>query len=156
MRKQIAAFLFGLGLAAAVLIPAGRVHAALGEAEGSVSSDENALSAKRVSKTVFSGYTVKQIDSDAISVREYVTQTGLIFAVAWNGVAHPDLTPLLGRYADEYENSLKNAKRKHGHRQFHVETSRIVVEKWGQMRNLQGRDYIPALIPAGVTVDEIR
>ena len=33
---------------------------------------------------------------------------------------------------------------------------RVVVEKWGHMRNLQGRAYAPALLPPGVSSDEIR
>jgi len=37
-----------------------------------------------------------------------------------------------------------------------VRTDRVVVEKWGNMRNLQGRAYAPALIPPGVSIDEIK
>ena len=46
--------------------------------------------------------------------------------------------------------------REPGRRNQKVETNRIVVEKWGHMRNLQGRAYVPALIPAGVSIDEIK
>jgi len=41
-------------------------------------------------------------------------------------------------------------------RHFVVRTDRVVVEKWGHVRNLQGRAYPPALIPLGVSVDEIK
>lgn len=156
MSKRLFALLLGFGLVAAIFMTVQRVHATLGETEDTVVADEKAVSAHGVSKAISNGYTVKQIDSDAVSLREYISPTGVIFAIAWNGLTHPDLTPLLGAYATEYDESLRHASRKPGRRHLRVETNRIVVEKWGQMRNLQGRAYVPALIPDGVTVDKIR
>jgi hypothetical protein len=46
--------------------------------------------------------------------------------------------------------------RQPGRRHVTVKTDGVVVEKWGHMRNLQGRAYAPALIPQGVSVDEIK
>ena len=156
MKRRFSALLIGLGLAAAFLTSAGRVEATLGEVEDSVVSDETALVAKRVSKTVRNGYTVQELRSDSVIVREYIAPTGVVFAIAWNGLIHPDLTPLLGSYADEYETAMRHASREPGRRHRQVETNRVVVEKWGHMRNLQGRAYVPALIPSGVSVDEIK
>jgi hypothetical protein len=153
--KKLSGFFIALGVAAAILMTPVRVYATLGQAENSVASDEAALSAHTGSTTTHIGYTVLEIASDAVTVREYVSPTGIIFAIAWNGLIHPDLTPLLGSYATEYEDSLRSAKHEPGQRRLHVKTSEIVVETWGQMRNLQGRAYIPALIPPGVTVHEI-
>ena len=124
--------------------------------EDSVVSDETALVAKKVSKTVRNGYTVQELRSDSVTVREYIAPTGVVFAIAWNGLIHPDLTPLLGSYADEYETAMRHASREPGRRHRQVETNRVVVEKWGHMRNLQGRAYVPALIPSGMSVDEIK
>jgi hypothetical protein len=156
MKTRLSALLLGLGLATAFLTSAGRVEATLGEVEDSVVSDETALGAKRVSKAVRNGYTVQELRSDSVIVREYIAPTGVVFAIAWNGLIHPDLTPLLGSYAGEYETALRHASREPGRRNRQVETNRVVVEKWGHMRNLQGRAYVPALIPSGVSVDEIK
>lgn len=156
MKRTLIALLIGLGLAAFFLAAAGPVQAALGESFDSVASDETALAAKRVSKTVLTGYTVQELRSDSVTLREYVAPTGIIFAIAWSGLIHPDLTPLLGSYAGEYRTSLRHAPREPGRRNHKVETNRIIVEKWGHMRNLQGRAYVPALIPSGVNIDEIR
>jgi hypothetical protein len=156
MKRRLSALLIGLGLAAAYLTSAGRVEATLGEVEDSVLLDQTALVAKRVSKTVRNGYTVQELRSDSVTVREYIAPTGVVFAIAWNGLIHPDLTPLLGTYADEYETAMRHASREPGRRNRQVETNRVVVEKWGHMRNLQGRAYVPALIPSGVSVDEIK
>ena len=156
MKRRLSALLIGLGLAAAYLTSAGPVEATLGEVEDSVLSDQTALVAKTVSKTVRNGYTVQELRSDSVTVREYIAPTGVVFAIAWNGLIHPDLTPLLGTYADEYETAMRHASREPGRRHRQVETNRVVVEKWGHMRNLQGRAYVPALIPSGMSVDEIK
>jgi hypothetical protein len=156
MNKRLFALLIGFGLAAAFLTSSGRVEATLGEMEASVVPDRTALMAKRVSKTVRTGYTVQELRSDSVTVREYIAPTGIVFAIAWNGLIHPDLRPLLGSYAGEYETAMRHAPREPGRRHRHVEAKRVIVEKWGHMRNLQGRAYVPALIPSGVSVDEIK
>jgi hypothetical protein len=51
---------------------------------------------------------------------------------------------------------MTHAHRQPGRRHVTVKTDSVVVEKWGHMRNLQGRAYAPALIPKGVNVDEIK
>jgi hypothetical protein len=102
------------------------------------------------------GYTVHEIRSESTTVREYVTPSGIVFAIAWNGRTHPDLTSLLGSYAGEYKDALQRTLREPGRRSRTVKTDRVVVEKWGHMRNLQGRAYAPALIPPGVSIDEIK
>ena len=156
MEKRIYFLLVALVLWAAVFAPAHRVQAALGESVDSVESDRKALSAVRGAITVYSEYAVHQVDSDSTIVREYVSASGVVFAVAWNGLVHPDLTQLLGSYAGEYERSLKQTPREPGRRRLLVETNKVVVEEWGHMRNLQGRAYVPALIPSGVNIDEIK
>ncbi len=157
MKRILIALLICLGLAAfSLAVAAGPVQAALGESVDSVASDQTALAAKRVSKKVGNGYTVQELRSDSVTLREYVAPTGIVFAIAWNGLIHPDLTSLLGAYVGEYRTALQHVLRQHGSRHRRVETDQIVVEKWGQMRNLQGRAYVPALIPSGVSIDEIK
>jgi len=102
------------------------------------------------------GYTVQEIESASVAIREYISPSGIVFGIAWNGLIHPDLTQLLGSYAKEYKKALQQTPRRLGQRHLQVKTSRVVVEKWGHMRNLQGRAYAPALIPPGVSANEIR
>lgn len=156
MKRRLSVLLLGFGLAAFLLAAVGPAEAALGESVESVDSDQTTLAAKRVSKTVHNGYTVRELGSDSVTLREYVSPAGLIFAIAWNGLIHPDLTPLLGAYAGEYGTALRHARREPGTRHRRIETDQVVVEKWGHMRNLQGRAYVPALIPPGVNIDEIK
>jgi len=154
--KKICAFLLGIGLTAVLLAEPGSIQATLGESADSVASDQKILSAARPALTTHNGYTVQEVRSDAVVVREYISPAGIVFAIAWNGLIHPDLTPLLGSHAGEYEQALRQTPPKPGRRSLQVKSNNIIVEKWGQMRNLQGRAYVPALIPSGVSIDEIQ
>lgn len=131
-------------------------NAVLGEPATSIASDKESLGGLRIAKSAGDGFEVQEIQTEGNSVREYVSPDGIVFAVAWNGLVHPDLTHLLGSYATEYQQALKNLPRKPGRQSLKVTSSRVIVEKWGHMRNLQGRAYAPDLLPAGVTINEIR
>ncbi len=156
MKKRLYALLLVGGLLLAVLstpLPAGAV---LGESAGTVESDRMALSAGQVSTTAHNAYSVHEFDSGATTVREYVSSSGIVFGIAWNGLVHPDLDGLLGSYAGAYHKALEQTPRKPGQRSIRLKTDSVVVEKWGHMRNLQGRADVPALIPTGVDIDEIK
>jgi len=157
MKRILSTVFLGFGLVAAVLAAAQQAQAVLGESVESVTTDQKTLSAARGATTVVhSGYTVQEVKSDATTVREYVSSSGIVFGIAWNGRTPPDLTPLLGSYAGEYQEALRKTPRHPGRRHLQVKTDRVVVEKWGHMRKLQGRAYVPALIPSGVSLDEIK
>lgn len=156
MKRRLCPWMLCLALAAPFLAIPLRAHATLGEPAASVETDRKALSAARRTTTTVDGYTVQEVKSDANTVREYVSSSGVVFAIAWNGLSHPDLTPLLGTYAGEYRQALRQTPRVPGRRSLKVKGDRVVVEKWGHMRNLQGRAYVPALIPPGVSLDEIK
>jgi hypothetical protein len=139
----------GLALAA----PPAR--AALGEQEASVASDRRALAATASGTTERGAYRVHELQKGATTIREFVSADGVVFAIAWSGLANPDLGPLLGAYADEYRAAARETPRR-GRRAARVAGDRVVVDRWGHMRDLHGRAYLPALLPPGVTVDELR
>jgi hypothetical protein len=153
--RMLSGLLLGFSLALS-LFAAQQAQATLGESAESVAADRKALSAVRGATTISPGYTVQEVRSETITVREYVSPSGIVFGIAWTGLTHPDLTPLLGSYNFEYQQALVQTRRQRGRRHVQVKTDRIIVEKWGHMRNLQGRAYAPALIPQGVSVDEIK
>ncbi len=138
------------------LLPATQTFAALGESVDTIESDREHLTAVRGAMTAHRDYTVHEIKTDSTVVREYVSPAGIIFAIAWNGLVHPDLTELLGSYAGEYQDALRQTPRKQGRRQLQVRTNRVVVQKWGHIRDLKGRAYAPDLIPPGVSIDAIK
>ena len=149
-------YMIFLGLFLTVFATAVQVRATIGESVDSVASDQKALSATRRTAKTSTTYTIHEIRTETLTVREYVSLSGVVFGIAWNGLTHPDLTPLLGSYVSEYQKALIHGRRQPGRRHVTVKTDGIVVEKWGHMRNLQGRAYAPALIPQGVSVDEIK
>ena len=156
MKRKIYS-LFFLALSVVTLLIARQTQAALGESANSIESEQNALAAVKHATKIREGYSVHEFTVDGTTIREYVSPTGTVFGIAWNGLAHPDLTLLLGSYTGEYKTALRQAPRKPGLRRHEVlKTDRVVVEKWGHMRNLQGRAYAPALLPPGVSSDEIR
>ena len=156
MKRKLYA-LFSLGLSIVALAIPQQTQAALGESAESIESDQGALAAVKHATKVREGYSIHEFTLDGTTVREYVSPTGIVFGIAWNGLAHPDLTRLLGSYTGEYETALQQTPRKPGLRRHEVlKTDRVVVERWGHMRNLQGRAYAPALLPPGITSDEIR
>ncbi|MBT1074305.1 DUF2844 domain-containing protein [Geobacter grbiciae] len=156
MRRIFVAMSLVAGLLATPFMPARQSEAALGEPAASVAVDRKALSATQRAATTRRGYTVQELVTGGNTVREYITPSGIVFAVAWNGVSHPDLTPLLGTYITEYKQALRQAPRQRGLRRSQVKAARVIVEKWGHMRNLQGRAYVPALIPEGVSSDDVK
>lgn len=131
-------------------------RATLGESADSVPADRKALAAVRHSTTNHGNYSVQEIISDVNVVREYISPAGIVFAIAWNGLTRPDLSTLLGSYASEYRQAMQQTPRKPGRRYSKVRSDRVVVEQWGHMRNLQGRAYVPDLIPPGVSIDDIK
>lgn len=142
-------------VATAIAIPRAAT-AALGEPAASLAVDRKALRAVSRGTTDLGRYSVEEIESGSSMIREYLTPDGIVFAIAWQGRAHPDLRLLLGTYSDEYHAAVERTPRLPGSRRLEVKTDRIVVEKWGHMRSLRGRAWAPALLPPGVTVDEIR
>lgn len=156
MRRTLYVLSAALGLGMAMFAPLQQAAAVLGESIDSIESDRRVLSAVRGATMVSDGYTVHEVGSGTTAVREYVSSSGIVFAIAWNGLTHPDLTLLLGTYAGEYENALERTPRKRGQKALRVQADRVIVEKWGRMRNLQGRAYAPHLFPPGVSIDAIR
>ena len=156
MKARRYALLPCLVLMLVILLPASQILAALGEPVDSVESDRESLTAVRGAMTAHRDYTVHEIKTESTVVREYVSPAGIIFAIAWNGMVHPDLTELLGSYAGEYQEALRQTQRKQGRRQLQVKTNRVVVQKWGHIRDMKGRAYVPDLIPPGVSVDAIK
>lgn len=156
MKKVINFIFVGLYFTAFTIATVQTARATLGESVDSVTSDRKAYSAVQHATLTRKGFTVQEFKSDANMVREYISPSGVVFAIAWNGLSHPDLTPLLGTYLGDYKHALVHTASHRGNRHFQVKANRVVVEKWGHMRNMQGRAYIPTLIPNGVSINEIK
>jgi hypothetical protein len=156
MKNMFCRVLLCLVVSVAVLVTSRSTLAALGGPADSVESDRRALHALRGGTTVNDSYSVQEMDYDGTALREYVSSDGIVFAITWNGIRHPDLTTLLGSYVKSYNEALQKTPFQPGARRLSLKADGVVVEKWGRVRSLHGRAYAPDLIPPGVALDEIR
>jgi hypothetical protein len=138
-----------------LLALASPTHASLGGTVDSVELDRKAFTASRLPTLARTGYQVQEVEVGGTRVREYLSPAGLVFGVAWEGLTEPDLETLLGTYAPTWREAVRQTARSPGHRSRAVVMPRLVIERWGQMRHMQGRAYDPVLLPPGVRADEI-
>lgn len=130
--------------------------AALGESVDTVEADRAALHGRAVAKIARKNFTVHEVQAGSTLVREYVSPSGVVFAVAWNGLSQPDLQPLLGAYHAEYADARRKALVHAGRRHQTLESDHVIVETWGRMRDLHGRAYVAALVPPGIDLHDIQ
>jgi hypothetical protein len=139
-----------------VLCWTGTAGAHLGGDLGGVGADALKLQGA-VSSSTLVDYDVQQIAAAAGGrLSEYVTRGGVVFAVSWSGPAPPDLTQLLGPYFAEYAAGLTSLDHPGSKRSVRVVTPTLIVESSGHLRAYTGRAYLPALVPAGVALANIR
>lgn len=125
--------------------------AALGGLEATVYKDQQRLSATLsvAQQGLFSLYTLT--NPDGVHIREYVSASGLVFAVAWDGPVLPDMEVILGSYFPIYLDSLRQKSRG-----VHVKQSSLVIESGGVMRAFIGKAYLPDQLPERVMPQDIQ
>jgi hypothetical protein len=88
-------------------------------------------------------------------VREFVAPNGKVFAVVWKGPTIPDLRQLLGTHFERYAATAANTHLP-GHRHLSLNDPHMVIHAHGHQHAFSGMVYLPDLIPAGVTEDELQ
>ncbi|MGA9544532.1 MAG: DUF2844 domain-containing protein [Candidatus Sulfotelmatobacter sp.] len=141
-------------LALALPFPA---FGALGASLESVQSDQIELQAK-VTISIVGTYTICEMSAPSGTVvREYVSQTGKVFGVTWQGPFIPDMRQLLGRYFDQYSQAAKDQRKHHvGRVPLDIHEPGLIVQTAGHMLAHSGRAYDPGLLPVGVSDHDIR
>jgi Protein of unknown function (DUF2844) len=130
--------------------------AALGEAASSVQVDQAHMrGVLRVTQT--QAYTVHEIQAaSGTVVREYVSSSGKVFAVAWQGPWPPDMRQILAGFFEPYQQAVRAQTHFRGRQPLRIEQPGFVVHSGGHMRSFAGHAYIPEMLPQGVTPEEIR
>jgi hypothetical protein len=156
-KLRVAGFDFGLGAMGVLIVVLGfssATFAVLGGKVASVATDQSRMKAslKVTSNRLFQ---VHELQTDAGNVvREYVSPDGTVFGIAWTGRQMPDYSQLLGSYTDAINKAAQSRK---DHRApLTIQQPGFVFSAFGHMRFFTGRAYIPGLVPAGVTAEEIR
>jgi hypothetical protein len=138
------------------LLCAGSAYAGLGSNTASVQDDASALNGA-ISVEIRQQYSIREISAETgMHVREFLNQDGVVFAVSWSGPALPDLQQILGTHFAEYSAALAALTHPGFHRSVRVASSGLIVESGGHLRAYAGRAYLPALVPAGVTLADLR
>ena len=150
------------GAALLCLLASTEASAALGEKISSIDSEERVFAASvRKTAVTNSRYSVEELQTPSGTIRQYVSSSGIIFGIAWDGLTHPDLSQLLGAYFGDYQRKLHTLRadlkkaRTSARPPRSVTAATITVRKWGHVRHLQGVAFAPSLIPNGTSVDEI-
>lgn len=152
--RSSSSLLASLGLASALIGFAPASWATLGKGVETIQGDTVRLQATRHVEGHML-YQVHQLElSSGTVVREYVTYSGSVFGVVWKGPFKPNLNQLLGDYFPRF---VSAGQAKHpDHRMLRVADENIVIESFGRMRAFAGRGYVPSLVPAGVSINEIQ
>jgi hypothetical protein len=132
--------------------------AALGGNAASVDADRVRMQGALLRIVRVDTYTLHEVQSSSgTTIREYVSSSGTVFAVAWQGPWLPNLRQILGPYFDQYQLAVQMAQG--GRRARGVLTISqpdLVVQMSGHPRAFAGRAYVPRLTPLGVQADVIR
>jgi len=138
---------------AAAFVP-GVALAALGEDSSTVERDVMQLRAQR-SVTPSSAYSVHELQlPGGTQVREYLTASNRVFAIAWSGPSIPDLQQLLASYFPRYRAAAEATGR--SRRPVAVDASDLVIRTGGHARAFFGVAYLPGQMPSGVRAEQIR
>jgi hypothetical protein len=148
IRMRMPMLLAGICLSHAAL-------AGLGEGADSLAHDRMALRASADSVTPFNAYDLHEVTTeDGSRVREYMSRSGTIFAVAWSGRSKPDLSALLGAHYADY---LKAAASNHvNHKVLSISSGNFAMQIMKLPRGFTGFAYLPALLPSGTAAQDIR
>ena len=129
--------------------------AALGGTHATIEADAASMRALRHDTAAHASYQVHELTlASGTVVREFIAPSGSVFAVAWQGPFKPDLSQVLGAYFPRAV--AAGQERRVDHRRLTVHARDLVIESGGRMRAFAGRAYLPASMPANVTLGEIR
>ena len=150
-------------MGAVLLTLATPAFAVLGDNAASVLNDQARMKGtlRSVDKQT---YVMHEITASyGAKVREYVSPSGVVFGVAWDGQFPPNFDQLLGPYFQQVQQASAQQKaadeangqiRRRGPAV--IQTPGIVFSQSGHMHSYHGVAYIPQSIPQGVTASDIR
>jgi hypothetical protein len=152
----------GLRLSAVIVLASALLNslpafAGLGDDVSSVLADQAHMQgALRTTQTA--AYTVHEIKTPTgVTVREYASASGKVFGVAWQGPWPPDMRQVLSNYFDIYRQASQAQASSHaGRKPLVIKQPELVLESGGHMRSFNGRAYVPALLPSGVSAETIQ
>lgn len=128
--------------------------AALGGNAASVDSDVQLLGGQH-KMVAGAGYNLHQITAaDGSVVNEFVSPSGMVFGVSWQGHSLPKFSQLLGTHMTDFQ---KGQRMNHvPRRAVTVESGDFVLTSIGHNGTFRGRAYLRSLVPATLTPEVVR
>ncbi|QCP47775.1 DUF2844 domain-containing protein [Trinickia violacea] len=125
-------------------------------ARAAVQGSSTSSTGQTTSSTSASYSVIQTTLSSGTVVREYVTQSGTVFGIAWSGPLMPNLTDLLGDYFPQFASGVQAARAAGVRGPGVVEQSGLVVHAGGHMGAFTGQAYLPQALPSGVAGSDIQ
>jgi hypothetical protein len=123
--------------------------AGLGGSESQFSGAGVVGSAKHEMRTLPSGnYSVSTAVVNGITVKQYVSANGVVFAVSWSGPSKPNLVELLGSYNKDFVTNDKV-----GTENAILSTDKVVFVSAKQNKLFVGRALVKSLAPKDFIFD---
>jgi Protein of unknown function (DUF2844). len=129
-------------------------HAALGDDVAAVAADQARMQA---SLQIWrkSNYVVHELAAPSgTKVRQFVGDSGKVFAVSWSGGWRPNLRDIMGAHYDRFIAGTRGRRAARGVAR--IELPGMVVVMGGHQRAFFGHVYLTDLLPAGFAPDDIR
>ena len=143
------------GVLLILILGAAPAWAVLGEPESSVSADGQVLRGQ-IRDEVHEGYRLHQItDASGAVVREYVSPSGKIFGISWQGAFVPNMRQLLGTYFTYLQQYAQTQTGRHGGPLI-IQKDDFVFSSGGHMRSFHGRAYVPSLLPTNLSAEVVQ
>ena len=145
------------GFALVIFLVPLSAFAALGGNLNSVVNDQVHLQGA-LESTQMASFTVHEIrPPTGIVIREYVSPSGTVFGVSWQGPWLPDLRQLLGAYFQQYADAAQAHTSSHpGRGPVQIVQPDFILQQSGHLRSFVGKAYLPQMLPAGVTAEAIQ
>jgi Protein of unknown function (DUF2844) len=131
--------------------------ASLGDQAASVQNDHvkigGVISRRAAAAQLYSVHEI--VSPEGITIHEFSSLQGVVFAVRWRGPFMPDLNQLLGQYFKSYTTMLAS-KSTRFQGVAHFSTPDLVVHSGGRLRAFSGFAYLPKQLPVGVKVEDLK
>jgi Protein of unknown function (DUF2844) len=98
---------------------------------------------------------VQQLPTGTV-LTEFVSNSGVVFALSWNGPRTVDMETVLGSYFPAFKAQAEASRVSRSLRTpLGFDTGALVVFSAGHLRNFFGYAYAPALVPPGLNVRDV-
>jgi hypothetical protein len=93
------------------------------------------------------------LSDDGVTVHEYASPDGVVFAVTWSGPVRPDMAALLGSYFPNVASAARRGRRGTG--PLVERNGDLQIESIGHQGQFTGKAWLPRLVPARVDMGDL-